>query len=377
MQINYSVLRYDEFRIDASSLKELPDGSIKVTGQLTRSGIFNYRNPDGSLRREYRPAEEVNSAASLATFAGAPVTINHPAADPSLPAGKQRLVSADTWKRDAVGHLGDNIRVDGGVPIGDFYVREAQAVAGVKKGNYRNVSLGYNIDYDPTPGTAPDGQRYDGVQRNMRGNHVALLPAGVAPRGGDQCVLRLDSAGDERTDVEEAPINYSVTPEQIAALNAQVTALTGELQAARTDAAEVATLRKSVATLTAERDAAVALTAPARLDSLVDERTALVAVAAANGVESKGLSALQIKRAVIAKRTPALAARVDSFSADTCDVTLAVYAELPHPTMAVLGRAPTAAPPARTDAADPNRIPTISELHTKAHRAELTQWKGV
>ncbi|MGB1276011.1 MAG: DUF2213 domain-containing protein, partial [Nannocystaceae bacterium] len=39
----------------------------------------------------------------------------------------------------------------------------------------RQVSNGYMADYDMTPGVTPDGQEYDAVQRNIRGNHIAIV----------------------------------------------------------------------------------------------------------------------------------------------------------------------------------------------------------
>src|SRR5271165_2445158 len=99
------MIRYSEVRLDASSIKTLPDGSIRVTGQLTRPGTFTYRNPDGTERREYRPPEEVFSPRAMQTFASSTVTMNHP----SRGVG-QRKVSPETWTKDAVGHMGESIR---------------------------------------------------------------------------------------------------------------------------------------------------------------------------------------------------------------------------------------------------------------------------
>ena len=81
---------------------------------------MTYRNDDGTPRREYRPAKTVFNKAALETFAGAPVTVNHP------PQGK---ISADSWKRDAVGHLGDTVRQDGDHVVADMYIRDAATVA--------------------------------------------------------------------------------------------------------------------------------------------------------------------------------------------------------------------------------------------------------
>ncbi len=323
--------------MDASAIQTLPDGSLKIVGQLTRPGIFVYQNPDGSQRREYRPPEEVFSKEAMASFAAATVTLNHP--------GTKRVTSG-TWKSLAIGHLGENVRQDADHMVSDVYVRDDFAISKVKKGA-RGLSCGYRVAYDPTPGVTPDGQQYDGVQRNIRGNHVALL-IGERPRGGEECSLRLDSAGDEIS----SPLNSGVDLET---LQAQIVVLNAELAKARTDSAGVAKLTADLAKANQDLAVAIAQNSPERLDALVEERMTIVAAAKAAGVESTGKSTLAIKRAIVAKRTPDLAARVDSFGAESIDAILAVYSTLPHPSLgAVVGAgapvAPVVADVARVDA---------------------------
>lgn len=352
------MLRYSTLRIDGSSLQDLPDGSIKVAGQLTHTGVFSYRNPDGTERKEYRPQEEVFHKNTLNTFAGSPVTLNHPRFS-----NGDRLVSASTWKNVAIGHAGENIRQDGDHMVADLYIRDAAAVKAVKNGSLKHISLGYQVDYDPTPGTTRDGQRYDGVQRNIRGNHIALLPVGVAPRGGEDCQLRLDSLGDEID-----PLNSNV---ELEALKAKVTALETELTKARTDAAEVEKLRLDLGAEKALVTELKASVAPERLDALVETRGVVVAAAKAAGVDPKGLSNLQIKRALVAKRTPALATRVDSLDESAVDAVLSVYETQPHPTMQLPDPNQKPAADTRTDA-----VPTISQMYEKAAKERQNDWKN-
>ena len=53
------------------------------------------------------------------------------------------------------------------------------AIAVIESGDQRELSCGYAYDADMTPGTY-DGVKYDGVMRNIRGNHVALVEEGRA-----------------------------------------------------------------------------------------------------------------------------------------------------------------------------------------------------
>ncbi len=62
---------------------------------------------------------------------------------------------------------------------GDATVWDADAIKGIQDDSQREVSSSYRYDADMTPGTY-DGVRYDGVMRNIRGNHVAFVEAGRA-----------------------------------------------------------------------------------------------------------------------------------------------------------------------------------------------------
>ena len=374
-----SLLRFTEFRFDKAPITDLADGSIRVVGQLTHPGIFVYRNPDGSARREYRPKEEVLSPASMSTYALASVTVNHPPGRP---------VTAATWKKDVVGHLGENIRADGDNVVADVYIRDAATVAKVKAGELRRLSCGYRVaNYEPVPGETPTGERYDGVQRGLVGNHVALLPNNSAPRGGPQCTLRLDAEGDEIvTDTDEivavnsgpSPAAPKISAMDPTVLQTQIAALQAELAQARTDSAEGVAALAELKTLKDQLAVLQASLSPERLDSLVEDRAQTVATAKAAGValksaDGKTLSTAALKRAVIAAKTPSLASRADAMSDAEVGAVLSVYATLPstpHPSMQRLADVlQTGAPgtQARVDSQGPQgALPTVSQLRDKA-----------
>lgn len=77
---------------------------------------------------------------------------------------------------------------------------DAEAIAGVESGSLRELSSAYHYDADMTPGSFK-GEPYDGVMRNIRGNHVAQVEAGRA--GNDVVVmdsaLETDEWGPEHT----------------------------------------------------------------------------------------------------------------------------------------------------------------------------------
>ena len=46
----------------------LPSGGLRLSGELTKSGVFEYTDANGQVVREYRPPEEVSKADSLASI---------------------------------------------------------------------------------------------------------------------------------------------------------------------------------------------------------------------------------------------------------------------------------------------------------------------
>lgn len=171
--------RYDLHKI-TDDLERTPSGGLRIPAYIARTGVQVYKNPDGSIRREYRPDTEVHLDAALKSFRGAPVTIGHP-----------DTVTPKTWKSLAKGHVGDDVCAEGEHVAATIYVQDHDAVQAVESKKLAELSCGYEVDLDMTPGTTPDGQHYDAVQRNIRGNHVALLPTGMG-RAGRDVRLRLD-----------------------------------------------------------------------------------------------------------------------------------------------------------------------------------------
>ena len=73
--LTMEAIRYDRTEIKATRTDE---GYLVDTPIVGRVGIQLYKNADGTIRRELRPAEEVFHVDSLKSFAGKPVTDEHP-----------------------------------------------------------------------------------------------------------------------------------------------------------------------------------------------------------------------------------------------------------------------------------------------------------
>lgn len=169
-------------RFDIGALKKpekTPQGFLKVDALLTRTGIFEYRKPGGGARRELRRDSDVFNSVSLGSFAMAPVTDDHPA----------EMLSPANASAYTRGYLGEAIRRDGDYVRASMLVTDAALIAKMEAGK-KQVSCGYVCDLDETPGEF-NGQKYDAVQINIRGNHVAVVDTG---RAGETCAVRMDAA---------------------------------------------------------------------------------------------------------------------------------------------------------------------------------------
>ncbi len=182
--VQRGVSRFD--RSELKPLKILPNGWAKADGYLGRTGCLTYHR-NGKPWVEYRPPDEAFRADSLDTFTGVPLTNGHPPPNPNLHGAQ--LLDAENTRDFQVGHVVGTPRRDGDMVRADMLITDAAAIDDLRAGRAQ-LSCGYLADVDPTPGVTPDGQHYDAIQRNVRGNHVALVAEG---RAGPQARVRVDS----------------------------------------------------------------------------------------------------------------------------------------------------------------------------------------
>ncbi|HXE93633.1 MAG TPA: DUF2213 domain-containing protein, partial [Gaiellaceae bacterium] len=159
--------------VTLGSAKKTREKFLVADATFSRTGCQDYTRRELGLDGDpnelitlYRPADEVFSPESLASLDGKPLTLRHPPED----------VTADNWKQYAVGDA-TGVRRSGETTVGKVTIRDAAAVRAYDNGT-RELSVGYAFDLDMTPGTAPDGKSYQGVQRNIRGNHHAIVDEG-------------------------------------------------------------------------------------------------------------------------------------------------------------------------------------------------------
>lgn len=226
-------MRYDKVEIRA---QRNDAGYITDTPILTRTGVFVYKGPDGKERREYRPPHVVFAADSLAGYKGLPITDGHP--------GK---VTSANVKSHLCGTVVSPGRQDSDNLVAEIVIHDPTPVDGGKK----ELSVGYEVAFDETPGVSPEGERYDAVQISIKPNHLALVHKGRAGTAR----LNLDAADAVTTLEEEQMTLVKVKLDNGLAYDA----------APEVDQ-EVNTLRAKLVAATAATDAATA-----RADSLDSE----------------------------------------------------------------------------------------------------------
>ena len=333
----------------------LPGGGIRVEAALSRTGIQRYQDSDGKERLEYRPPSEVFSPEAMASFRGVPLTIGHP----------KEFLSPDNYKDLQVGHVCDDVKADGDLLSASVIVMDRYALQAIDADALREVSCGYTVDVDETPGVTPEGERYDAVQTHLIGNHLALVPPHQG-RGGSRVSLRLDSSLSSvmPDPIIPAPVAPLATP-AADPFKARNDALEGENRA----------LKSQLVQLKSELSKAKD---PTRVDALVAERGALLAEALpllGADYALAGKSADEVMRDVVALRMPE--ERVDAKSSPEYIKGLfrgivAGSVNAPHPN---LGKVRADATQARTiDGVQPNANP-LQEASARRLRKDAERCK--
>jgi hypothetical protein len=189
-----------------------PEGFLVCLGvPFARTGIQEYKESEimhgggGKIIKVLRTAEEVFDPATLASFEGKSITYTHP----------PQFINPDNWQNFAKGHA-QNIRrglklADGEeCLVGDLIITDSSLIPKVENNLVTELSAGYACEYEPDPHT-------DGLyrQRTIRGNHIAVVPAGRA--GGSIKIL------DSKEELAVEPV--AVTDDRVS-----VGALTGLLR---------------------------------------------------------------------------------------------------------------------------------------------------
>lgn len=320
------MLRFDRAPINSKHLTD--EGFLNVRGIATRTGVFKYKNADGSVRRELRHPDDVLKSDSLNTMKSIPVTLLHPA---------EKVVTASNAKKVGVGFTGEDINHDGRLVDVNLKVTDQKAISTIEEG-MQELSLGYSVEHVDEQGEF-NGEKYDVRQTNIKYNHLAIVPAG---RAGNEAKLLLDSnlvldADDAIHFIdEENNINININKKKETDMNLVKVDLKGlsydaapEVKIALDEAVKIANDSKtSIATLNTEKT-----TLQANLDTAeetieankkVDNSDVIAKAVTAritlereaskhldSEIKIDGLSDIEIKKACIIKHFPSAETKLD------------------------------------------------------------------
>lgn len=170
-------------RIDSISMDQTyytDEGYLVDHPIVTTCGIFEYKNGDGSTRRELRLPENVFDKKSLESYKGKPIIITHDAGE----------VDKENVRREQIGTIMSEGYRDGDSVRCEIIIHDTNAL---KSCGLKELSLGYSLDTDDTPGVY-QGEKYDCIQKNIEINHLALV--GEA-RAGETARLNIDGKDDD------------------------------------------------------------------------------------------------------------------------------------------------------------------------------------
>lgn len=309
-------------RYDSVQLKARFDsnGFMHDEPIIARIGIQEYMRADGTMQREFRPANEVFKAEAMELFRGMPIVEGH------------QEVSTSNARKIVVGSLSGAGRRDGIGLKCPIVIHDKESIESAKRGDAAELSVGYKTndihregwgnvntgeyvfkdDAEGMEAQFPNGtvmtdewEEFDVLQTNIVPNHVAKVKHG---RAG---IARLNLDGseeikyDEHVQLNNEESNMTVKI-KIDSAEVEVTKDVADHIGKLQTAAEQAGAK--VDGLQAERDALKAKVdgIPAQIEAALAEAKekadalgAVIALASGMGIKCDGLDEKAIKLAVI------------------------------------------------------------------------------
>lgn len=302
------------------------EGFLKVPARIARTGVQAYtagemgladKNPN-DIVKVYRPEAEVFSKDSLSSFANKPITNNHP----------PELLNAGNSRKYSVGMSDSLVMQDGNYVKTMLFVTDSESIQAVEDGKVE-LSNGYTSDIEWISGITSTGEAYDAIQRNIKGNHIAIVERGRAgatckiadnfitlEKEANMAKITIDGVDYEVSD--QAGQAVSKLQKRLADAEVEVEKKEGDMEEIKKEKKEdEEEAKKTEDSLQAKLDSALSkIPSDAQLDSLVGERTALIdnARTLLPEMEFTGKDSAAIKSEVVSTLCPNV--QMDSASAD-------------------------------------------------------------
>lgn len=358
-----------EFRVDASQPKmsATPEGYLRGDAVVSRVGVFEYQNADGSTRLELRHPDEVFKPESLATLKQIPVTLGHPST----------MVSASNARQYQVGQTGDVVNVDGELMTVGFTITHDHAVSAVNNKDAQQLSLGYSLDLVPEQGTYK-GSPYTHRQTNIHYNHLALVKqarAGAAATINMDGIIEFYNEPKEPLTVTLKPFNldgieYQASPEIINHINKLATANADAGKSMEDMKKAMDEAKGKYDSLKAEYDKAKTSNSDEAITAAVTSRLALIEQASKLTANVDGFVAFDDKTIMI----KAIQAKTPEFNADGKSID---YVQSRFDTMIELAQSADKVPASvtgqRADGEGALKPPVVNNFDSFLSRADATK----
>lgn len=262
----------DNLSLDSNAVRITDDGYMVADVRAARVGVQTYLGsevgkPEQQIVRVYRPESEVFNKDALSSFTSIPLTNDHP----------PEMVTAANWKKYAVGNTGESVARDGEAMRVPLICKDADAIAAINGGK-KQLSCGYTCDLKWESGVTPNGEAYDAIQTNIRGNHLAIVRnarGGPTLKIGDGKMTKMVTIDGHSVEVSDsAAILIDGLQKKNAELTLQAGGIAAKDQQIGELTAQVSTKDGEIAALN-QRIKDAELT-PEKLDAAVAERGKLI-----------------------------------------------------------------------------------------------------
>jgi hypothetical protein len=162
------------------------NGYLLVKGcPISSYGIFDYsagqlglEGDPNRIVKVFRPESAISSKEAIESFKNVPLINDHEMLSGSgLSEDGEEMTTPEEYGIDGV--LTSNVYYDSPWLRGDLKIFSREMQEAIESGK-KDLSLGYSCDFVVQPGVY-NGQSYEVVQDNMRGNHIALVDVGRVP----------------------------------------------------------------------------------------------------------------------------------------------------------------------------------------------------
>lgn len=156
------------------------NGFIEVKGNpISKVGVFPYLGAQlgksgadaNKIFQVYRPEEELNNPETINSFKLVPFIDDH------AMLGSEDAGLTPAEKKGIQGVIGEDVYFESPYLRGNLKIYSEAAKNLIDTDTKVELSPGYRCRYEFTEGVF-DGKRYDAIQRDLRGNHLALVDEG-------------------------------------------------------------------------------------------------------------------------------------------------------------------------------------------------------